>query len=137
MTHHTHRAVSSLSRTVCWTHCVAKPGVYCSGAAHGNVTIVDKCRCGATRLTESNGRHVVRGPWVEAEQEGMTPVEALTLSRRGGVLVSAYYERPERALDEMSPWDALREAAAEGCSCCRVCGSRVRVVWDGGEAIVE
>jgi hypothetical protein len=136
MTHHTHRAVSS--RTVGWTHCVSPRG--CSGAAHGCIEVIGRCRCGATRSTEINGLHVRRGPWVEAEQEeGMTPAEALALSRRGGVLVSAYFESPLWALDEMSPspWDALREAAAEGCSCCRVCGSRVRVVWDGGEAIVE
>ncbi len=33
-------------------------------AAHGNVTHVERCACGATRETNSNGRHVERGGWV-------------------------------------------------------------------------
>lgn len=32
-------------------------------AAHGNVCVVDTCRCGAERQTNVNGRHVERGPW--------------------------------------------------------------------------
>jgi hypothetical protein len=63
MTHHTHRAVPTLSKTVCWTHCVRHKG--CSGAAHGGVTFIDTCRCGARRYTESNGGYTRRGPWVE------------------------------------------------------------------------
>lgn len=34
-------------------------------AAHGAVCHVDTCRCGATRETNSNGRHVERGGWCE------------------------------------------------------------------------
>jgi hypothetical protein len=44
-----------------WTHCVA--GGNCSGAAHGAVTIVETCSCGAKRYTESNGRHSKSGGW--------------------------------------------------------------------------
>ena len=63
---HAHRAVGP-STTVGWTHCVADGP--CSGRAHGAVTHLDRCSCGALRHTESNGRHVVRGPWV-LEGEG-------------------------------------------------------------------
>jgi len=35
-------------------------------AAHGNVTIVDRCRCGCVRSTNVNGNHVERGAWVSA-----------------------------------------------------------------------
>jgi hypothetical protein len=42
---------------------VAKEPVECSGAAHGGVTHVDCCSCGAERRTESNGTHVQRGAW--------------------------------------------------------------------------
>lgn len=35
-------------------------------AAHGAVCHVDICRCGATRETNSNGRHVERGAWSDA-----------------------------------------------------------------------
>ena len=63
MSHHTHRAVEELSRTYGWSACVAG-GRPCSGRAHGGVVHVDRCWCGARRETESNGRHVVRGPWI-------------------------------------------------------------------------
>lgn len=36
-------------------------------AAHGNVCVVDTCRCGAERKTNVNGRHIERGPWKEEE----------------------------------------------------------------------
>ncbi len=36
-------------------------------AAHGNVCFTVKCRCGATRKTNVNGRNVECGPWVEVQ----------------------------------------------------------------------
>lgn len=32
-------------------------------AAHGNITETDKCRCGAERRRNVNGRHVETGQW--------------------------------------------------------------------------
>lgn len=64
MSTHRHRARQSEHRVYGWSRCVAETS--CSGAAHGGVTYVDRCACGATRLTESNGRHEMRGPWHEA-----------------------------------------------------------------------
>jgi len=32
-------------------------------AAHGGVTIVERCACGAQRLTNVNGRHIETGRW--------------------------------------------------------------------------
>ena len=37
-------------------------------AAHGNVTVVERCACGATRETNINGRHVERGTWMQPER---------------------------------------------------------------------
>jgi hypothetical protein len=34
-------------------------------AAHGCVTLVHTCRCGAVRRLNVNGRHIEAGPWVE------------------------------------------------------------------------
>jgi hypothetical protein len=34
-------------------------------AAHGNITRIDRCSCGAERRTNINGRHKERGPWKE------------------------------------------------------------------------
>jgi hypothetical protein len=58
---HVHRAVKRKSRIIGWTHCVT--GRADCGAAHGGVTHVDNCRCGATRKTESNGRRKASGGW--------------------------------------------------------------------------
>ena len=64
---HHHRAVAGEDRTVGWTHCVAAGG--CSGAAHGGVTFVSVCSCGARRLTESNGKHTRCSGWIEPTAE--------------------------------------------------------------------
>lgn len=46
MSNHKHKAESE--RTVSWTRCVSTdPG--CSGHAHGGVTFVERCKCGAER----------------------------------------------------------------------------------------
>ena len=37
-------------------------------AAHGNVTRVETCTCGAERKVNINGHHTERGPWQEAGQ---------------------------------------------------------------------
>jgi hypothetical protein len=36
-------------------------------AAHGNICVVDTCRCGAQRRTNVNQIHVERGPWTDVE----------------------------------------------------------------------
>lgn len=61
MATHKHRADPKQHRTVGWTHCVAPYS--CDGAPHGAVTHRDVCRCGAVRLTESNGRHQASSGW--------------------------------------------------------------------------
>lgn len=60
---HKHRAVAARRKTRCFVHCVAPSA--CRQAAHGNVVIVDECRCGARRETNSNAAHE-RGPWRKA-----------------------------------------------------------------------
>lgn len=63
---HKHRA--NTERTVGWTQCIAAGG--CSGAAHGGVTHIDTCMCGAERRTESNGRHERSGRWLMPRCDG-------------------------------------------------------------------
>ena len=42
-------------------HCVNPRN--CNPSAHGYITIKERCyRCGATRMTNENGRHVEKGP---------------------------------------------------------------------------
>jgi hypothetical protein len=65
MTRHTHRASKTESETYGWSHCVVHGS--CNGGSHGGVTFVDHCTCGAKRYTESNGRHIGRGPWITAK----------------------------------------------------------------------
>lgn len=62
---HRHRAVPSRSDDRCYAGCVDPDR--CQPAAHGCVTIIDVCRCGARRHTNANGRHVEYGPWVDAD----------------------------------------------------------------------
>lgn len=38
-------------------------------AAHGNITQIDRCRCGAERRTNINQHHVERGEWSTDEAE--------------------------------------------------------------------
>ena len=65
-TAHRHRPAST--RTICWSYCVAAGR--CSGAAHGNVTHVETCSCGATRAEEVNGTFIARGAWQPAGARG-------------------------------------------------------------------
>ena len=66
MAKHTHRAVPSLSRTIAFNGAVKSPE---NRAAHGNVCIVDRCKCGEERATNRNGRHVEKGAWTEGRAE--------------------------------------------------------------------
>jgi hypothetical protein len=50
-----------------WSRCVGN-GTDCGGA-HGGVTIVEECACGAIRRTESNGRHESTLGWWTPEGE--------------------------------------------------------------------
>lgn len=63
---HTHRRHGE-SRIVCWTRCVASGP--CDGRTHGCVTYVATCRCGATRLAESNGNTIRYGVWTGADED--------------------------------------------------------------------
>jgi hypothetical protein len=69
MKSHTHRAVSRLQAWGGWTQCVDQNR--CAAHphrqdAHMGIVTIDKCLCGATRETESNGKSKNRGPWIEA-----------------------------------------------------------------------
>lgn len=55
---HKHKAQSE--RTLPFQGPVASPE---NPAAHGNVCHVETCKCGATRRTNVNGRHLERGSW--------------------------------------------------------------------------
>lgn len=58
MTAHKHRVKST--RTTPFFHPVA---VRQNQAAHGGVTKIATCACGAERHTNVNGSHVERGAW--------------------------------------------------------------------------
>jgi len=60
MKKHTHRAVKNLSRDYCFSGPVSDRE---NRAAHGNICTVDTCKCGATRRTNVNGRHIEKGQW--------------------------------------------------------------------------
>lgn len=62
---HQHRPVPERNRIVGWSHCVAQGG--CDGAAHGAVTIIDECSCGALRRVESNGLERASSGWFTAQ----------------------------------------------------------------------
>lgn len=40
------------------------PGARRNPRAHGNVTVIDHCTCGATRESNRNLGEIERGPWV-------------------------------------------------------------------------
>lgn len=58
---HVHKAIEDRAEIVGWTHCVARGN--CSGMAHGGVTHIDYCRCGAIRKIESNGCTSMSSGW--------------------------------------------------------------------------
>jgi hypothetical protein len=55
-----HRHRPKTTATVGYTGPVAWPE---HPAAHGNICVVDTCRCGAQRRTNINQSFVERGPW--------------------------------------------------------------------------
>jgi hypothetical protein len=69
MKRHTHRAKPD-SKVRGWTHCVTPRECAADpkrAVAHGNITRVDTCSCGATRLSETNGGRTNYAPWQEPE----------------------------------------------------------------------
>jgi hypothetical protein len=56
---HQHRVKTS--RDVCFTGPIASAKE--NRAAHGNITQIDTCQCGAKRKTNINGLHTERGQW--------------------------------------------------------------------------
>ena len=74
---HTHKAVPQMRMERAWGGCVAHGGLSDGSAghpdhhqrAHGGRLIIDECRCGATRQSESNGGRTYYGGWqTEGEQ---------------------------------------------------------------------
>ena len=67
---HTHKAVPQMRRESAWSYCVAGgSGNPDHARAHGGRLIIDECRCGATRQSESNGGRTYFGGW---QTEGTT-----------------------------------------------------------------
>lgn len=62
---HRHRSNPALSAIYGFTGPVT--GAIENRRAHGGVRFVDRCQCGATRATNSNGGATERGPWREPE----------------------------------------------------------------------
>lgn len=58
---HRHRAIKAERRDKCFFGC-ANPEC-CKPETHGGITIIDTCRCGAKRHTNSNGGQRERGDW--------------------------------------------------------------------------
>lgn len=58
---HRHKAISEIVR--CFSGAVSR---HENRAAHGGVTIIATCKCGAERQTNVNGNHYERGQWVDA-----------------------------------------------------------------------
>jgi len=63
---HAHAALATKARDVPYGWCV-QPW-RCVEGAHGNVTRIDVCRCGAQRQTNINQNHVERGSWVRVDK---------------------------------------------------------------------
>lgn len=77
MANHRHR--EKTSSMTGWQHCVARGS--CSGAAHGAVTLISRCACGAVRKVESNGRHQESSGWYEDNKTAT--MRAVLLTDRG------------------------------------------------------
>ena len=58
-----HRHYAHIHVTHGWSHCMVSGS--CRGTAHGAVVHIDTCHCGATRATESTGRHSASDGWHE------------------------------------------------------------------------
>jgi len=69
MKRHTHRVDTLTVRPFFGGVSSARP----NPAAHGNITVHDRCCCGATRLTNVNQMHIERGQWsCSADDERLT-----------------------------------------------------------------
>jgi len=79
MSAHRHQALAGRTVTRCFTGPVSR---HENPAAHGGVTLVHYCACGATRRTNQNGRHIERGPWQEPDPSEGQPVARLRLVKR-------------------------------------------------------
>jgi hypothetical protein len=58
---HRHSVFSSVDRG--FTDAVSRDE---NRAAHGNICVIDTCKCGATRRINVNGTHIERGAWIVA-----------------------------------------------------------------------
>lgn len=63
-----HKHKKKIERIVCWSDCVNPEN--CSGAAHGNITLLQTCSCGAEQRVEVNGFHKNRSGWLTSSDEG-------------------------------------------------------------------
>lgn len=66
---HRHKADPSMRQDLPYFISVAESDRYGvsrqNQRAHGNIIARDECKCGAVRLTNVNGRHIERGPWLD------------------------------------------------------------------------
>jgi hypothetical protein len=67
MNHATHAHTVRRWRTQSFQDCVAPER--CTPAAHGHVTDIIECFCGATRQINVNGPYREIGPWQRATEE--------------------------------------------------------------------
>ena len=80
--HHQHRArAGAKSCIIGWSHCVTPDKCAANPqrqSAHGNITEIVKCRCGAVRHTEINNGVANHGPWTVyiTEAQRKTPEAA-------------------------------------------------------------
>jgi len=78
MKRHIHKAIKSKSKDRGWNHCVSGAACAANPArqnAHGNITTVDVCSCGAVRESESNGGRTNYGPWITEGEGTCHPTE--------------------------------------------------------------
>lgn len=62
---HRHHYQPKRRKVVAWTGCVVR-GWHDNQEAHGGVTFLDRCACGAARASEHNMGQRAYGPWIEA-----------------------------------------------------------------------
>lgn len=62
-----HKHKASTSRTTAFLGPVG-PAEDQDPCAHGGISYLQRCACGATRRVNVNGSHIEMGEWVEAEE---------------------------------------------------------------------
>ena len=112
-----HRHKVKTHRTVGWSGCVGPRT--CDGLAHGGVTHVDECACGATRRTESNGSHRASAGWYGGERK---PAPASSYS------VHDYHTGASVTGDPTPELVAASLAAPSGAVCARFDGDEWQLV---------